>query len=547
MPKKDNRDIPISKEQLKEIREDINRNNPELAIKAQTDINARRELARYVRKNYATYIHQDQAITEYIVKEVVGIGFLEDVLLIDGITDIGWNGDFLTVETNQDKVSLTKQDLGGTDVVNENYIEQIISRFLVADQKELNEKNAIIDLIKDNLRLSIVDRSLSPTGRTFSIRVTHSALSLNQDNFIVFAPQFVLDFIHTMMLTGATCTISGKTGTGKTELQKLMISFTNPKDRIIMIGDVDETHLKDLFPDKDVFSYVTNPDHPITELVKMSLRQNPDWVHIAEVRGGEAFEMLQGVLTGNYMITTLHTVDTYSVPKRLSNMITNVYSNANEDSIISDVLTYFDFGFHIEKLDIYDEDTGQSKRIRYLAEIREFADNDTRGTLIFKQQFKNGQFFVTTNDLSEGFKDRMAKKFLAFKMPKYTNQVRKDMDSTPEGQLLLKVRQKMANQGQENGREVHTNIEDYTKQTVNDLYQQKQHVTRMDLSDREVSDLYVNPNEKVNYTNPDHVDPDQPSLYSDGQNHGEQYTEKTKEHKASKGQSLKDRILNTKK
>lgn len=546
----------ISERELNEIRDDLNNSNPRLAIQAQTDTKARKELAKYVRDNYKSYIHGDHEITEYIVKELVGIGFLEDVLTTDGVTDIGWNGSFLTVETNSDKISLSKQDLGGSDVITEDYIIRIVNRFLASQDKELNSTNAIVDLLMDNLRLSIVDQSLSPTGTTFSIRVTRPSLALNQNNFDIFAPRFVLDLIHTIMLTGAVCTVSGITGTGKTELQKLMISFTNPKERIIMVEDVAETHLKELFPDKDIFSYLTTVDHPITEMVRTSLRQNPNWVHIAETRGAEAFEMLQGVLTGNFMVTTLHTVDTFAVPKRFSNMITNEYANASEASIIEDVLTYFDFGFHIEKLDIYDAETGDTKKIRYLAEIREFKNNPDRGTLIFKQDFYNGQFLVTTNKLTDEFNARMAKKFLKFQMPEYNREPRTDIAHTKEGQLLERIRERMGADGREVGKDEieednasNTGMlteEHTTQQTqyqdlgnINPESNPDQPVQFDKLEAEDESKYFVTPNDVPEYTNPDNIDPSQESLYSTPQGVLQEQHERRQEQVASEVQKAR--------
>ncbi len=125
-----NNSAPISEQQLNDIRDDLNNSNPRLAIDAQRDIKARKELAKYIRNTYKSYIHGDPAITEYIVKQLVGIGFLEDVLATDGITDIGWNGSFLTIETNSDKISLSKEDLGGEDTIDESYITRIVNRLL---------------------------------------------------------------------------------------------------------------------------------------------------------------------------------------------------------------------------------------------------------------------------------------------------------------------------------------------------------------------------------------------------------------------------------
>lgn len=576
----------ISQAELKEIRQDINTKAPQLVIDALTNNNKRKELARYLRHNYSSYINKRKEVTEYILQELVGTGFIEDLLLNPKITDIGWNGTFLTVETNDEKLALTNEELGGD--INDEYIEKIIQRFATQEDKEFNGSYPILDALQNGLRLSATHKEHSPYGHTMSIRITRPKLALNQDNFKIFAPDFILDFISKIMLARANVTISGTTGTGKslvngtpirvadnrgyvniedlkvgdkvfdrnneptrvkgvypqgllpvyrvtfedgssldvnnehlwginlggkettlrtseikdklskgdkltlpkyerlkeidgaqhiitesnlgivevedlkveleqtcirvehkdhlfqagnqnilthnTELQKLMMSYIPATERIIMIEDVLETHAKELFPDKDIYSWITGVGYEITDFVKASLRNNPKWIMVSETRGAEAYEMLQAILTGNNIVTTLHSINAEAVPKRFANMIANGYKNANEESLMNDILAYFNFAFHIEKVFIRDEVTGEGKLIRYLEEIREFS---SEGAIpVFKQRFFKGDFYVSTGKLSNEYQEILGKNFLEYHFPVLDNVARDDLGDTPEGKLL---------------------------------------------------------------------------------------------------------------
>lgn|GEM_PF-3974588 len=93
-------------------------------------------------------------------------------------------------------------------------------------------------------------------------------------------------------------TIAGETGSGKTELLKLLLSFIPKETRQIVIEDVQETHIKELFPEHDVFAWVTSPEKSIEDLVKASLRFYPKYINVSETRGAEAYEMIQAALFG---------------------------------------------------------------------------------------------------------------------------------------------------------------------------------------------------------------------------------------------------------
>lgn len=503
----------VSEEQMRDIKQKVNEDEPNLAYDALSQLSAKHKLAAYIRKHFHTIVNNDKEVTDYIVKQLVGAGFLETYLTNPEVTDVGWNGTFLTVETNEGKVSYRADELDGATDDN---ILSIIHRFASNQDKELNDSNPELNMVSEGLRLSYTNKNLSPDGGTFSIRITKPDLKLNQNNFTNFAPMFILEFIHNMMITRANTVISGITGTGKTELQKLMLSFTDIDDRIIMIEDVQETHVKELFPDKDIYSWVTSPKNDIKDLVAQSLRNNPNWIIVSETRGSEAYQMLQAILTGNNIVTTLHAISAEAIPKRFANMIAMQYSNTTEDSLMEDILTYFDFGFHIQKVWLKDPVTGDQFQLRFLQEIVEYdPKSETGANVIFRQDFKDGQFFVTTAPLSESFKARMNLKFLSFDMPKKEHELRDDFEPRVQ-KILDHIHQKFVDE--KNAGKLETKIyngyagldevddesdvtfnEDHRSLTVDGVVGKDSDTPESNKRDR------VRPTDKVDYSNPDGV------------------------------------------
>ncbi|EMF0203583.1 Flp pilus assembly complex ATPase component TadA, partial [Enterococcus hirae] len=169
------------------------------------------------------------------------------------------------------------------------------------------------------------------------------------------------------------------------------------------IEDVQESHIKVLFPEKDIYSWIITPKESISDLVKACLRNNPKWILVSETRGSEAYEMLQAVLSGHFVVTTLHAVSAKAIPRRFVNMCASKFS-INEDIVSEDIYRYFDFGVHIKKTII------DGKVIRYLNEIVEFTP-DGANTL-FKQTIVEGNFVQKNllKNISNEFKERLSEK-----------------------------------------------------------------------------------------------------------------------------------------
>jgi len=289
---------------------------------------------------------------------------------------------------------------------------------------------------------------ISPSGTTMSLRVSRPGLVLTEETFIDFAPSFVLDFLKIIMKAGSMSVIGGETGSGKTELIKMMLSFVPKKDRIFMIEDVPETRIKELLPDHDIFSLVTGNIVTISDLVQAALRNYPKWIVPSETRGSEAYEMIQAARTNHSGLTSIHSTNCRAHPRRLVTMSSMGYK-INEEAITEDILTFFDFGFQIKTAYIeIDSENLIFKKIRYLSEIVEYSVKDTATTL-FKQVLNNGQFYVTTGQLSDQYKEKLAERFLTFDFPEMTNE--KINKSEELEQILQKAVKEFADQSTSDG------------------------------------------------------------------------------------------------
>lgn len=397
---------PVSDKTLKVLRDDLHRNFSKEVLTAPNDDRVREKLVEIVLRNHRSSVNGSSEAAEYVVREIVGTGVIEKLLENDSITDVGWNGILLSIKTNDDYLLIKGEDLG----ITKEYIESVISKYAVANDANFNSGNTIFDGMYKNIRINAVHEDNSPSGATLSLRRAKPQLALNKSNFRNFAPDYILELFEHMVLAKSNIVISGDTGTGKTELQKLLLSFITHENKVIMIEDVQETHAQTLFPDLEVYSWLTSPGVSIDDLVVAALRNTPDYLIVSETRGKEAYQMFMGILADQCIITTLHSKNARATPRRYVGMCSSGYQ-VNEQSLEEDINKYFDFDFHIKKIRI------NGKMHRYLNEVLEF--NENGGETIFEQKFINGEFVVTKiGKLSEEFNQNLSELFRSFEFPK---------------------------------------------------------------------------------------------------------------------------------
>jgi pilus assembly protein CpaF len=387
----------ISEDILKEIIHDLKLLNPELMLEAFTDPIARQALKKVMQedlpKRHQVILRTEEHV-DYALSEIVGLGVIEEIIKDPTVTDISYNGTELIVNTNSEKYVFDEE-------ISENYIIKIIQKFANAVGKEFTPKNPILDAALNNLRINAVHKSLSPFGTTMALRSSKAEAILNERNFSDFAPEYMLEFFEAAIKSRSNIIIAGETGTGKTELQKFLVKDIPFDEKIVNMEDTLDSYLKELYPDKDIHSWLTSPTISFTDLIRAGLRNNPVWMLISETRGKEAYEMLQAVLSGHRIITTLHAVDARAIPKRFINMMKIGYS-IDEESVLSDIYNYFQFGVHIEKAQI------NGKMVRYLNEVVEFRPDKTEVT-VFKQIKEGDNLIPVIGEMSEEFIQNLKK------------------------------------------------------------------------------------------------------------------------------------------
>lgn len=352
----------------------------EILVNAMTDEKSVSKLVRVLEenagfRNYPTYHNHDLA--EIAANEIASYGLINQLVSFqpendsDRITDISFNGKFMVLATNNKRFRYGRRK-GHEDepIINDKIVENMVARFSNKEGdggKNFGPGNPSLDAFSNNLRLNAIDPTLSGSGITMSLRVSRASLALNRGNFKYFAPNVIYHMLAQFIKGGANIMISGATGTGKTELLKLLVDEIGEDDKIIMIEDVQETHLQTIYPNKNIYDWITTPQFTIKDHVKGSLRNQPDWVLVSETRGAEAYEMYQLFLTGHPVMTTLHATSNEAVPDRLYGMC-SMSDFKIPEQLKDDLYTYLNIGVHITRKVV------KGKVYRYADNICEFGD-----------------------------------------------------------------------------------------------------------------------------------------------------------------------------
>ena len=176
---------------------------------------------------------------------------------------------------------------------------------------EVSEEKPLLDSrLPDGSRVAVVLPPCSVGGTTLTIRKFHSRL-FTADELVRIGtlPQAVLDQARDAILWNDNILISGGTGTGKTTLLNAIAAYIPDNDRLVLIEDTAEMQV-----DKpNIVRFEARREQPdlpavaIRDLVRAALRHRPDRIILGEVRGGEAFDLLQALNTGHSgTLSTIH-------------------------------------------------------------------------------------------------------------------------------------------------------------------------------------------------------------------------------------------------
>ena len=264
---------------------------------------------------------QRQLATE-LVDDMLGLGPLEPLLLDETINDIMVNGpDHTFVERAGKVVEVPVRFRDWQHLTN------ICQRIAASVGRRVDEASPMVDArLKDGSRVNIVLPPLALDGPSISIR-KFSKKPIDFQKLIAFGS--LTPPIARILEIAARCRlniiVSGGTGSGKTTLMNAMSRFIDPAERVVTVEDAAELQLQQPHvvrletrpPSLDGKGEVTARD-----LVRNALRMRPDRIIIGEVRGAEAFDMLQAMNTGHDgSMSTIHANNTRDALSRIENMV----------------------------------------------------------------------------------------------------------------------------------------------------------------------------------------------------------------------------------
>jgi pilus assembly protein CpaF len=257
-----------------------------------------------------------------LVDEIKGFGPLEALIARDDIADIMVNG--------HDKVYIEvggKVELSPIKFSNDEQLLQICQRIVRLVGRRVDESSPICYArLLDGSRVNVIIPPLAINGPTLTIRkFRKDKLTIND---LVKFRSITPDAARLLQIIGrvrCNVLISGGTGSGKTTLLNCLTAFIDHDERIITCEDAAELQLQQ----DHVVSLETRPPNiegggqvTMTDLVKNCLRMRPERIIVGEVRGGEAFDLLQAMNTGHDgSMGTLHANDTRQALSRLESMI----------------------------------------------------------------------------------------------------------------------------------------------------------------------------------------------------------------------------------
>jgi pilus assembly protein CpaF len=275
-----------------------------------------------------------ERLSREILDEIFGLGPLEQLLKDPGISDILVNRYDRVYVEKAGKLELTT--LAFKDNI---HLMQIIERIVSRVGRRVDESSPMVDArLADGSRVNAIIPPLALDGPCLSIRrfgrepVTARQMIENQT-----LTESMLELMSAMVKGRLNIIVSGGTGAGKTTLLNVLSGYIPNTDRVVTIEDAAELQMKQ----ENIVRLETRPPNiegkgavRQRQLVINSLRMRPDRIVVGEVRGEEAFDMLQAMNTGHEgSLTTVHANSPRDAMARIENMVSMANLNIPERAV----------------------------------------------------------------------------------------------------------------------------------------------------------------------------------------------------------------------
>ncbi|WP_053364880.1 CpaF family protein [Bacillus sp. FJAT-27245] len=323
--------------------------------------------------------HDKEILLTRIIDESIGYGPLEPLLNDPAITEIlinGHNEIFIEKMGQLQQVPVSFKD--------DSHVRHVIDRIVAPLGRRIDESSPMVDArLPDGSRVNAVIPPISLNGPLVSIRKFRKEPFRMEDllQFQTLSNEMAV-FLNAIVKAKMNVLISGGTGSGKTTILNVLGNSIPPRERVITIEDSAELRLEK----PNVVGLEARPENmegqgeiTIRHLVKNSLRMRPDRIIVGEVRGAEAFDMLQAMNTGHEgSITTVHANTPFDALRRVEGMVIMAGMDLPTHIVREYIVGALDIIVQAERL------TDGSRKITSICEIHRRDDGEISITEIFK-------------------------------------------------------------------------------------------------------------------------------------------------------------------
>lgn len=304
--------------------------------------------------------------------------FLAPLLAEEGTTDVSFNGRELYFE-NRD-IGRRKSNVSPSAAEVADFLRQI-SNF---SEKQFSFLSPILDVSFGRYRLNAVFHSIARVKDekvcTFAMRVGKEGTAIRDDDEAFWGNS--RELILAALSRGESILIAGETGAGKTELQKYLLMHLRENTRVIVIDNVGELELG-REANLDMTSWLVDERSggaAFDVLIRNALRNNPDYLIVAESRGKEMLDALNCVMAGHPIITTLHAKDIYAVPSRLARMAMQSGQRLGFEDLLADIYHHFTLVIYLKKI------VGPNHVTRYIDQVGTLDEPSQKVKLLYQRK-----------------------------------------------------------------------------------------------------------------------------------------------------------------
>jgi pilus assembly protein CpaF len=307
---------------------------------------------------------QQTRLAEELVQDILGYGPIGPLLRDDEVTDIMVNGPNDVFVERRGKLELTDITFRDHD-----HIAQLAQKIAARAGRRVDESSPMIDArLHDGSRVNVVLPPLVLDSPCISIRkFSRRRLGLIEMTRNGTMTSGVARLLGIAARARLNVLIAGGTGSGKTMLLNAMSNMIDGDERIVSIEDAAELHLQQ----RHVIRLETRPPNlegvgQVTQrhLIHNALRMRPDRIIVGEVRGAEAFDMLQAMNTGHDgLMSTIHANSVRETLTRIEDMVQMGQVSLPPRAIRSQIVGAIDLIVHVQRMH-----DGQ-RRVRQITEV----------------------------------------------------------------------------------------------------------------------------------------------------------------------------------